>query len=85
MAKYTFNQLAAGTRKRDRRKGANNMARSQENGAEIPQEGQKPASQALPFERIEAAVKSVKYGVVQLIIQDGRVVQIDKTEKIRLV
>jgi hypothetical protein len=29
-------------------------------------------------------VESVRFGVVQLIIQDGRVVQIDKTEKIRL-
>jgi hypothetical protein len=41
-----------------------------------------PAS--LPLEDIQAAVASIRYGVVQLIIQDGRVVQIDKTEKIRL-
>ena len=61
------------------------MARNQEHGAEAPHQGQKPESSVLPIERIEAAVKSVKYGVVQLIIQDGRVVQIDKTEKIRLV
>jgi hypothetical protein len=40
--------------------------------------------QGLPLEEIQEAVKSVRYGVVQLIIQDGRVVQIDKTEKIRL-
>jgi hypothetical protein len=39
----------------------------------------------LPIEAIQEAVESVRYGVVQLIIQDGRVVQIDKTEKIRLV
>ncbi|MBV9850316.1 MAG: YezD family protein [Armatimonadetes bacterium] len=39
----------------------------------------------VPSEAIEQAVKSIKYGVVQLIIQDGRVIQIDKTEKIRLV
>jgi hypothetical protein len=38
----------------------------------------------LPIEAIQEAVKSVRYGVVQLIIQDGKVVQIDKTEKIRL-
>lgn len=42
-------------------------------------------SHPVPQEHIEAAVKSVKYGVVQVIIQDGRVVQIDKTEKLRLV
>ena len=41
-------------------------------------------SQSLPIEAIQDAVKSVRYGVVQLIIQDGKVVQIDKTEKIRL-
>ena len=39
---------------------------------------------SVPVEEILQAVASVRYGVVQLIIQDGRVVQIDKTEKIRL-
>ena len=38
----------------------------------------------LPLKDIQEAVESIRYGVVQLIIQDGRVVQIDKTEKIRL-
>ena len=42
------------------------------------------APPALPLEAIQEAVKSIRYGVVQLIIQDGRVIQIDKTEKIRL-
>jgi hypothetical protein len=41
-----------------------------------------PAS--IPLEEIQAAVASIRFGVVQLIIQDGRIVQIDKTEKIRL-
>jgi hypothetical protein len=31
------------------------------------------------------AIESVRYGQVQIIIQDSRVVQIDKTEKLRLV
>jgi hypothetical protein len=39
---------------------------------------------AMPLEAIREAVESIRYGVVQLIIQDGRIVQIDKTEKIRL-
>jgi hypothetical protein len=39
---------------------------------------------ALPIEAIQEAVESIRFGVIQLIIQDGRVVQIDKTEKIRL-
>jgi hypothetical protein len=41
-------------------------------------------AQSVPLEDIRKAVESVRYGVVQLIIQDGRVIQIDKTEKIRL-
>ena len=43
-----------------------------------------PPSPEIELEAIQEAVKSIRYGVVQLIIQDGRVVQIDKTEKIRL-
>ena len=42
------------------------------------------ATTAVPIEAIQEAVKSVRFGIVQLIIQDGRVVQIEKTEKIRL-
>ena len=47
-----------------------------------PAAAQPPSS--LPLEAIQEAVESIRFGVVQLIIQDGRVVQIDKTEKIRL-
>ena len=42
------------------------------------------ATAPLPLEEIEEAVRSIRYGVVQIIIQDGVVVQIDKTEKLRL-
>lgn len=31
------------------------------------------------------AVRSMKYGQVTIIVQDSKVVQIDKTEKVRLV
>ncbi len=31
-----------------------------------------------------SAIKSIKYGYIQITIHDGNVVQIDKTEKIRL-
>jgi len=34
--------------------------------------------------QILEAVQSVRYGQVQIIIQDSRIVQIDKTEKLRL-
>lgn len=42
------------------------------------------AASPLPIRTIQEAVESIRFGVVQLIIQDGRIVQIDKTEKIRL-
>jgi hypothetical protein len=34
--------------------------------------------------RIRAALKEIRYGTVSLVIQDGKVIQIDKSEKIRL-
>jgi len=33
--------------------------------------------------QILKAVRSIRYGYVQIIVQDSKVVQIDKTEKIR--
>jgi len=36
------------------------------------------------FEKIQSAVESIRYGTVQIHIQDGRIVQIDKVDKIRL-
>ncbi len=33
--------------------------------------------------QILKAIKSIRYGYVQIIIQDSKVIQIDKTEKIR--
>lgn len=38
----------------------------------------------IPVEDIKAAIEKVRHGSVQLIIQDGRVVQIDIVEKRRL-
>ena len=34
--------------------------------------------------QILKALRSIRYGYVQIIVQDSRIVQIDKTEKIRL-
>jgi hypothetical protein len=50
-----------------------------------PRSVPRTALPALPLEEIQEAVRSIRFGVVQLVIQDGRVIQIDKTEKIRLV
>ena len=33
---------------------------------------------------IERYVEDIKYGSITLIVQDGKVIQIDKTEKIRI-
>ena len=33
---------------------------------------------------VERLVNGIKYGNITLIVQDGKVIQIDKTEKIRL-
>lgn len=35
-------------------------------------------------DRILAALSGLKYGSVQITVQDSRVIQIDKTEKLRL-
>lgn len=40
---------------------------------------------AFPIREIQEAVEKIQFGTVQLIIQDGRIVQIDTTEKKRLV
>jgi hypothetical protein len=37
------------------------------------------------IDEIRKAISAVRFGTIQLIVQDGRVVQIEKTEKIRLV
>ncbi len=44
------------------------------------------ASGAKPnwLERVRAQVEGLQYGVVQLVVHDGRVTQIERTEKVRL-
>ncbi len=54
---------------------------------ETPHEASSPppgSEEEALMQAIRAAIRSVKHGYVQIIIQDSRVVQIDKTEKIRL-
>lgn len=36
------------------------------------------------FKDIVAAIRSIRFGYVQIVIQDSKVVQIEKTEKVRL-
>ncbi len=34
--------------------------------------------------KVRDALRSIRFGTVTLVVQDGRVIQIDKSEKIRL-
>jgi len=36
------------------------------------------------FERIQAALRGLRYGTVTAVVQDGLVVQVERTEKVRL-
>jgi hypothetical protein len=36
------------------------------------------------LERIEDALRGLRYGTVTVVVQDGVVVQVDRTEKLRL-
>jgi hypothetical protein len=43
-----------------------------------------PASAAADLEPIRAAIKGIRFGEVRIVIQDGRVIQIDRMEKQRI-
>ncbi|MBI4737159.1 MAG: YezD family protein [candidate division NC10 bacterium] len=54
------------------------------NGAPIPpRHAGRPENDEI-VEQIVKAISSLRYGHVQIVIQDSRVVQIDRTEKVRL-
>jgi hypothetical protein len=44
----------------------------------------KPLGNSLPIQQIIDAVQSIRHGDVHIVIQDGNVIQINKTEKVRL-
>lgn len=43
-----------------------------------------PASDAIWLETVRNYVGSIKFGVVQIVVHDSAVVQIERTEKLRL-
>lgn len=47
-------------------------------------EAVKPAVQADWLEAVRQQVNSLRFGVIQIVVHEGRVVQIDRTEKIRV-
>jgi hypothetical protein len=55
-----------------------------ENSVNVSRQARPVRELDLPLAEIEAAVRGVRYGVVQIIIQDGVVIQIDRTDKRRL-
>ncbi len=48
-------------------------------GAGVP-----PESLAVVLEYVRVALRELKFGHVTLVVQDGRVVQVDRFEKIRV-
>lgn len=57
-----------------------------ESSSEKPARAESPklTAQADWFESIRQQVSSLRYGVIQIVVHEGRVVQIDRTEKIRV-
>jgi len=43
-----------------------------------------PASDSKWLELVVQHVKSLRYGVVEIVVHDSRVIQIEKTERVRL-
>jgi hypothetical protein len=44
----------------------------------------KPADSRVPIQQIMDAVQSIRHGDVHIVIQDGNVIQINKTERVCL-
>ena len=44
----------------------------------------KPVGNSIPIQHIMDAVQSISHGDVHIVILDGNVIQINKTEKVRL-
>ena len=47
-------------------------------------DSREPENSEAWLDTVRQQVKSLRFGIVQIVIHDGRVVQIEKTEKIRL-
>jgi hypothetical protein len=60
------------------------MAAESSSGKSERPEAPKPTNQSDWFESIRQQVASLRFGVIQIVVHEGRVVQIDRTEKIRV-
>jgi hypothetical protein len=55
-----------------------------ETARKLAQPGTAPDHERVAHDEVLRALREVRYGTVQLTIHDGRVVEIQKTERIRL-
>ena len=61
------------------------MLNSSSDTAPIPGSSVRAAIPADPqFESIRRQIASLRFGVVQVVVHEGRIVQVDRTEKFRL-
>ena len=58
---------------------------SQALGTALPQSDRIEEEASHAFERIQDALRGLRFGTVSVIVQDGVVVQVERTEKLRLV
>lgn len=49
-----------------------------------PDAAQAPAHAAYALDRIQDALRGLRFGEVTVVVQDGVVVQVERTEKLRL-
>ena len=60
------------------------MSREQAEGNEFRLEVQEPTRDAGALGRIESALRGLEFGTVTAVVQNGVVVQVERTEKVRL-
>ena len=53
-------------------------------GREVRMDSQAREESQEAYDRIVAALRGLRYGSVTAVVQDGVVVQVDRTEKVRL-
>ena len=60
------------------------MSREQAEGNEFRLEVQEPTRDTGALGRIESALRGLEFGTVTAVVQNGVIVQVERTEKVRL-
>lgn len=50
----------------------------------VEKKQQDEAVETIIYEQILASIRNIRYGSVEIVIHDGRIVQIERKEKVRL-